>query len=46
MGSEQAIYPRAGAGLAKSQSFSEAWSEVLEELAFYAYIFNNLARRA
>ncbi|PHT98324.1 Photosystem II CP47 reaction center protein [Capsicum chinense] len=41
---QQKIYRRVSAGLAENQSLSEAWSKILEKLAFYDYISNNPAK--
>ncbi|PHT76209.1 Photosystem II CP47 reaction center protein [Capsicum annuum] len=41
---QQEIYRRVSVGLAESQSLSEAWSKILEKLAFYDYIGNNPAK--
>lgn len=41
---QQEIYRRVSTGLAENRSLSEAWSKILEKLAFYDYIGNNLAK--
>ncbi|KAK7313924.1 hypothetical protein VNO77_39129 [Canavalia gladiata] len=41
---QQEIYRRVGAVLAENQILSEAWSKILEKLAFYDYIGNNPAK--
>nr|GEV39145.1 photosystem II CP47 protein, chloroplastic [Tanacetum cinerariifolium] len=41
---QQEIYRRVSAGLAENQCLSESWSKILEKLAFYDYIRNNLAK--
>ena len=41
---QQEIYRRVGAGLAENQSLSEARSKILEKIAFYNYIGNNLTK--
>ncbi|CAJ1969897.1 unnamed protein product [Sphenostylis stenocarpa] len=41
---QQEIYRRVGVVLAENQIISEAWSKILEKLAFYDYIGNNPAK--
>ncbi|CAL9193005.1 unnamed protein product, partial [Musa hybrid cultivar] len=41
---QQEIYRRVSVGLAQNLSLSEAWSKILEKLAFYDYIGNNPAK--
>ena len=43
---QQEIYRRVSAGIAENQSLSEDWSKTPENLAFYDYISNNLAKGA
>ncbi|XVF58302.1 hypothetical protein PTKIN_Ptkin07bG0054200 [Pterospermum kingtungense] len=38
---QQEIYRRVSAGLAENESLSEAWSKILEKIAFYDYLGNN-----